>query len=56
MFETETGEPFSSRKIKWWVRGRDYPADLYTAKIRSSEFGCLRNKMVKNFFIFTNLR
>ena len=29
---------------------------LYTAKIRFSEFGCLRAKMVKNSFIFTYLR
>ena len=29
---------------------------LYNAKIRSSDFGCFRAKMVKIFFIFTNLR
>ena len=57
MFETETVGLFLARKIKLWGGGeRDYPPDLYTAKIRSSEFGCLRDKMVKNFFIFTNLR
>ena len=59
MFETETVGPFLARKIEIeWRKGggREYPPDLYTAKIRSSEFGCLRDKMVKNFFIFTNLR
>ena len=29
---------------------------FYTATICSSEFCCLRDKMVKSFFIFTNLR
>ena len=29
---------------------------LYTAKIYSSEFGCLRAKKIKRFIIFTNLR
>ena len=30
--------------------------NLYTAKRLSNEFGCLRAKMEKNFYIFTNLR